>query len=94
MIVTQLEGRVSPEKTDILTTAFDKALKDLPSALEYSYLVQDSTDKEIWRVITVWKSREALLSYRESIDTPEGILMFRAAGTEPTLTISEVVRHT
>lgn len=94
MIITQLEGRVSPEKSDMLKAAFDKALNQLPSAIEQSYLVQDRTDNDVWRVITIWKSREALQSYRQSVETPEGIVMFREAGTEPALSISEVVRHT
>ena len=94
MIVTQLEARVSPEKSDILKTAFEKSLQHLPSAIDRSYLVQDRTDNDVWRVITIWKSREALQRYRESVETPEGVLMFRQAGAEPTLTISDVIRHT
>lgn len=94
MIITQLEGRVSSEKSEILKAAFDRSLKQLPSAIEQSYLVQDRTDHDVWRVITIWKSREALQGYRQSVETPEGIMMFREAGTEPTLSISEVVRQT
>ena len=94
MVITQLEAKVSPEKSDILKSAFDRSLQHLPSAIEQSYLVQDRTDHDVWRVITIWKSREALQSYRESVETPEGILMFRAAGAEPALTISDVVMRT
>jgi quinol monooxygenase YgiN len=90
MIITQLEGKVSSEKLDMLKSIFNKALQDIPSAIKYSYLAQDKTDAGVWRVITVWHSREALQNYRQSVETPEGVLMFRAAGTEPTLTISEV----
>lgn len=94
MIVTQLEAKVEPENSDILKASFDKALQDLPSAIEHSYLVQDKTDSDIWRVITVWKSREALQEYRQSVDTPDGIVMFRQAGAEPSLSMSQVVSHT
>lgn len=90
MIITQLEGKVTLEKRDILKATFDKALENMPSAIKHSYLAQDKTDTDVWRVITIWHSQEALKDYRESVETPEGVLMFRAAGTEPTLTISEV----
>ncbi len=90
MIITQLEGKVTSGKWNMLKASFDKALENMPSAIKHSYLVQDKTDSDVWRVITIWHSREALRNYRESVETPEGVLMFRAAGTEPTLTISEV----
>jgi quinol monooxygenase YgiN len=93
MIITQLEAKVSPEKAGILKAAFNRSLQQLPSAIEQSYLVQDTTDHDVWRVITIWKNREALQSYRQSVETPEGILMFRAAGAEPTLTIFDVISH-
>jgi quinol monooxygenase YgiN len=93
MVITQLEARVAPEKTNILKAAFDRGVQHMPSAIEQSYLVQDRTDQEIWRVITVWKSREALQGYRQSVETPEGVLMFQEAGAEPALTISDVIGH-
>ena len=93
MIVTQLEARVSPEKTNSLKAAFDRGVQHLPAAIEQSYLVQDRTDQDVWRVITIWKSQEALQGYRKSVETPEGILMFREVGAEPTLTMSEVIMH-
>ena len=93
MIITQLEARVSPEKLNALQAAFDRGVQHLPAAIEQSFLVQDRTDQDVWRVITIWKSQEALQGYRQSVETPEGIVMFREVGAEPTLTISEVVRH-
>ena len=93
MILTQLEAKVSPEKSGIIKAAFGKSVQQLPSAIEQSYLVQDKTDDNVWRVITIWKNQEALQSYRQSVETPEGILMFRAAGAEPTLSVSEVISH-
>ena len=93
MILTQLEAKVSPAEWERLNAAFDRGLEQLPSAIEYSYLVQDRADGEVWRVITIWKSWEALQGYRQSVETPEGILMFREAGAEPALSIFEVVGH-
>ena len=93
MLITQLEGRVSSEHWDTMKHRFNDAAQPLPPAILYSYLIQDQNDKEVWRVLSIWRSRQALQEYRASVDTPEGILMFRAAGTEPTLSISEVMVH-
>lgn len=41
--------------------------------------------------MTSWQSREGLQEYRESVATPEGVLVFRAVGAEPTLAIFDVV---
>jgi len=40
----------------------------------------------------VWR-REALDEYRRSVETPGGVLRFRAAGAEPTLSIFDVAVH-
>jgi hypothetical protein len=93
MIVTQLEGKVSPDQWDTLKQAFRQAGQQLPSAIDHSYLIQDQTTKETWRILTIWKSRQALQDYRTSIDTPGGVLIFREAGADATLSISEVVVH-
>jgi heme-degrading monooxygenase HmoA len=41
-------------------------------------------------VVTVWASQEALDAYRTSVETPEGVRMFRAAGAEPSLKVFDV----
>jgi heme-degrading monooxygenase HmoA len=92
MILTQLEGRVSEVQWDELKKAFDRASQELPPAILHSYLLQEETEKEVWRVVTIWQSRQALEAYRASVETPGGVLMFRAAGTEPTLFVYEVVK--
>jgi hypothetical protein len=48
-----------------------------------SFFVHSTEDPTLWRVISVWRSREALDEYRRSVETPGGVLMFRAAGAEP-----------
>ena len=40
---------------------------------------------------TWWTSREALTALRSTGTPPAGILMFRAAGAEPTLSVFDVV---
>jgi quinol monooxygenase YgiN len=93
MIITQLEGRIAPEQWEAMKQTYHDSIQKLPSVIYETYLMQDGTDREIWRIITVWRSREALQEYRASVATPEGILMFRAVGTEPTMSFFEVVDH-
>ena len=56
----------------------------------HTELLRDSRDPNRWRIQTWWESREALAAMRNA-GTPEGVLMFRAAGAEPALSIFEVV---
>lgn len=92
MVLTQLEGTVTPELWDALKQAYRAEMNHpLPPYILQTYLVQDSVNSEIWRILTVWHSRQALMDYRASVETPSGVLMFRAAGTEPALTIFDVI---
>ena len=60
--------------------------------MRQSFLVQDIADPTLWRIITLWESREALEEMRKQ-GTPGGVLMFRSVGTEPELTIFGVVEQ-
>jgi hypothetical protein len=44
----------------------------------------------LWKILSVWKSREALDEMRNSGETPTGVLMFRSAGADPQLSIFDV----
>lgn len=93
MIVTILEGRVASEHWETLKQSFESASQELPSAIRESYLIQAEADEQLWRVLTVWHSREALREYRKSVETPGGVVMFREAGVEPALSLFEVKVH-
>lgn len=67
--------------------------RGLPAQMVQIFLVQDTADPTLWRGISVWRSRAALDEYRRSVDTPGGVLLFRMAGAEPTLSIFAVVDH-
>ena len=91
MVITILEGHVELDMAPALQAAYQNGLSHLPPQMIRTYLIQDTTTKTIWRILSVWKSREALEEMRRSSDTPEGILMFRAAGVEqPSLSIFDV----
>jgi hypothetical protein len=92
MVITILEANVPPDKIGLLQERFTKASSPLPSAIVETFLLQ-AAGTDLWRIETVWVSQEALDAYRTSVDTPEGVLMFRAAGAEPSLTIFQVKEH-
>lgn len=92
MVVTTLEARVAPDRHAALVRDYGNAGDELPPAIVESFPLDDE-DTDRWRMVTVWRSIQALDAYRASVDTPQGVVMFRAAGVEPTLTISAVAFH-
>ena len=94
MVITILEARVAPDMVPALAVAYENGLSHLPPQMMQTFLMNSTTDKSIWRILSVWKSREALEEMRRSRETPEGILMFRAAGVEePQLSIFDVAAY-
>ena len=93
MLVTALEAQVSDERVSALTAAYRDATRGpMPPGLMRSVLLRHSADPTRWRIETTWASSEALAAMRGT-GTPRGILIFRAAGAEPTLTILDVVEE-
>lgn len=90
-VITILEARVSPENWDALEKAFKAGTELLPPQLVQSFLTHNAKDPTLWRIISVWRSREALEEMRRTEETPAGILMFRAAGAEPSLSLFDVI---
>jgi heme-degrading monooxygenase HmoA len=93
VVITIVTAKVAADKEAILKEAYEQAGGDqLPPFIRETFLLhEDGTD--LWRIATVWNSREELEDYRRGVDTPPAIATFRAAGAEPTLTINEVAIH-
>ena len=89
MVLTILEATVEPERVVDLETAFRNAAAQVPPGFIRSHLMSAAADPTRWRIETLWSSREALAAMRQT-GTPAGVLMFRAAGAEPSLTIYSV----
>ena len=89
-IITMLEARVTEDKWGALRNAY-LALKAKKVAIMplQSFLVQMKEDPKLWRIVTVWESMDVLQKMRSSGETPAGILVFREAAAEPTLSIFE-----
>ena len=90
-VLTVLEARVAPAKEAALQSAYREAGGDAsPRGLVQSMLLRAANDPTLWRIETLWESREALDAMRGT-GTPRGVQIFRAADAEPTLRILEVV---
>ena len=93
MVMTILEGRLAPEKWPTLEQAYKKIAEQLPPQMTQTFLVHSTAEPTLWRIISVWRSRQALEEMRRSTETPGGVLVFREAGAEPTLSVFDVVEH-
>ena len=89
MVLTILEAVVAPDRIAELLAAFRNAAAETPPGLIRSHLVAAADEPTRYRIETLWTSRDALLAMRQA-GTPAGVLMFRAAGAEPTLSIYDV----
>jgi quinol monooxygenase YgiN len=90
MVITILEAHVGAEAWPAFQDDYKNRTAQLPPQMLQTFLLQDVADQTFWRIISVWKSREALDEMRNSGETPTGVLMFRSAGTEPKLSIFNV----
>jgi quinol monooxygenase YgiN len=93
MVMTILEGHVSTENWSTLEQAYQEASKQKESGLVQSYLNHSIKEPEVWRIITLWRNREALDEMRKSTETPRGVLIFHGANSEPGLSVFEVAQQ-
>jgi quinol monooxygenase YgiN len=92
-VMTILEAHVAPEKA----AALEHAYAEMTGSAELrgsepvqSFLIHSTSDATLWRILSVWSSREALDKMRSTTAVPAGVLMYRAAGAEPALTVFQV----
>ncbi len=93
MVMTILEGRVAKENWPALEQAYQEASQHREPGLEQSYLIHAIKDSDLWRILTIWTSREALDEMRKSAETPRGVLIFRSAHSEPVLSVYDIVQQ-
>jgi hypothetical protein len=89
MVLTVLEAVVPRDRAPQLEAAFRGAASQVPVGLVRSHLISAADDPTRWRIETLWTGRDVLVAMRQA-GTPAGVLMFRAAGAEPSLSIYDV----
>jgi hypothetical protein len=93
MVVTVLEAHVARDRIGDLERAWRDGSRTLPPGLIESFLARDASDDMLFRIITLWSSREVLEKMRASVDKPKGVQFFESAGGTPQLSILDVVAH-
>lgn len=93
MVMTSVEAFVAQERWTELEQAFTQMDSQRPTQLVTSFLVQGATDPTLWRIIGIWRSREAFEEYRASVATPGAIQLLSSVGAAPTFGLFEVKRH-
>jgi|SRR5919201_1469882 hypothetical protein len=94
MVLTVLEAPVLPDRVPDLLRAFEETrASPVPAFIVRSWLLRSDQDPNLWRIMTVFRSREELEAMRASGQTPRGVAMFKAAGAEPSLSIFDVADH-
>jgi quinol monooxygenase YgiN len=97
MVVTILEANVAEERVGELERVYRDMTAEIPPEIVETFLVRGSDEAGVFRIITVWSSREALDRMRAQTAAagtkPGGVLIFEAVGAAPTLKINEVVVH-
>ncbi|MBI3956945.1 MAG: hypothetical protein HY340_03050 [Candidatus Kerfeldbacteria bacterium] len=89
-IITILEAKVHEQKWDALRSAYRAVKENQPTPMPLqSFLVQMKEDPMLWRIISVWENMGVLQKVKSSGETPAGVLVFRQADAEPTLSIFE-----
>jgi hypothetical protein len=93
MVLTVLEAQVAAEKAALLEEAYNQGIKHLDAGITQTFLLRSSKDPGVWRIVTLWQSREVLDAMRQTGETPRGVLMFQAADAVPALSVFDVVAH-
>ena len=90
--VMVLEARVALENWKVLVQGYrDRIAQGFPTELIEIFLTQAVAEPELWRIVSIWSSREALDAPRKCVQPLSGLAMFRAAGSEPSVSIFDVV---
>jgi len=92
MIVTIFEAHITPEKWEHLLEAYRKRIRHAPLEMKETFLIQDLSDKVLWRIISVWRSDQEYNSVKGEQE-PHCEEVFRAVGIEPTRRAFQVMEH-
>lgn len=91
MVLTILTAKVKENSWELLQkTYYDTIRNGVPKEIKLTCLVQEKSNKSIWKILTFWESQAALDTMRESGETPTGVVIFGGVGAKPTLEIFDV----
>jgi hypothetical protein len=74
VVITVLEASVAADRASDLERVYRERTAQVPSDIIETFLVRDTGDARVFRIITVWVSREALERMRSSGVKPTGVV--------------------
>lgn len=90
-VITILEGEVLEANWDVLRQSFaERTEADKGIRPEQAFLIQDARNKTNWKLIAIWKDMATLMQMKATGEIPTGVLIFREAGTDPSLSIFQI----
>ncbi len=91
MVMTVLEASVEASRVGELERAYLAGSSEVSPDIVETFLARDRNAPSVFRIITVWTSREALEKMRGSGIKPKGVQIFESVGATPKLRIFDVV---
>jgi len=89
--MTVVEGKIPKSKSQEFVAMY-ASVRDQPKPPGWrrSMLLHDANDEALYRVSTLWESREALEEMRKNTKVPFAVQIFRTHGDEPNVRIFEI----
>jgi quinol monooxygenase YgiN len=91
MILITMEAQVGPELEPRLIRAFNHAMNNHPPGVVQSLLTRDAQEPTIWRILTIWESREMLEAHYKSGAIMPSAHVFHLAELVPVGRSSEII---
>ena len=86
MFVTIVEGVVEAAREGDLRLSWDEVTAGvLPDGFIESSLLR--AEDGVWRIVSVWESKEAVAAMRASGTPPGALTVFASAGSEPSVSM-------
>jgi len=90
-VMTVVEGRIPKPKMREFQAMYASVRDQAkPPGWKRSMLLHDPENEGLYRISTLWESREALEEMRRSTKVPFAVQIFRTHGAEPNVRIFEV----
>jgi hypothetical protein len=93
VLITIIEALVPSNKWSDLEIEYEKKIKHVPEQLRETYLIHDVNHQDVWRIISIWRSKEG---YKEAAShqlCDACTEIFRALNIEATRRLFDVPAH-
>jgi len=90
-VMTVVEGKIPKTRTKEFFSMYSSVRDQTkPPGWKRSMLLHDTSEEGLYRISTLWESREALEQMRKNARVPFAVEIFRIHGSEPDVRIFEV----